>query len=439
MSIYLSSIDDFINDPEETPVPQSLISENMTSFRNSNSFTESMFGTYIIQSNVSGHPTWKPTTPDFIVTVSMQHTCKFFNSDNIFVKDVVYFQITSHFPVGKNTTCISVSRNVQDFDWIHDELKIVFKTGIVLPVIDKKNPDIRGVYERYLNRLVHHPILRNTECLNAFLWCGGENNMYNPDPTTNDKIKVVFEQSQDEWVIGKNMYQETRSLELKRLGKSAFFKRVYHPEIELPNQGKSTIISKFETHLELVDSHTSKFMECIEKTHSNLDVLANNYKSFSESLTSIAIGNSSDLDDVHGRLIREFSFCWREGCNECRKLSKSIVQVSTQFTSISDDIQNLKSNQLLNEVKELKINTQSYKNLIQLHDIAKSKSDGLVDRGVVSDRLDTIMLTTLAEVEHYHASKSRNWKYSLLDYIEGMISVHESILDSLKKAREYLI
>lgn len=177
-----------------------------------------------------------------------------------------------------DTSTITVTRRYRDFEWLHTNLKRIFPTVVVIPPLPSKvwRLDKSGIekrrqaLQRYLERLIQHPIIRGAEVLMTFLWTSAgpfEPISNNTDGGIPEKIVSVVEQ--DEWSMGKAQYEDLIERELKSNPENdkaaSFLKRVFYPGVELDDDARKRSTTGFQTHLELMNEHVGIYISASEK------------------------------------------------------------------------------------------------------------------------------------------------------------------------------
>jgi len=430
--------------------------------------SSSIFGTYLIQDGPAS-PSWKSSTPSFEIGVANPQKLKLVSSDNKISEEFISFQVTSFFKplcdsTKNETSTITVSRRFKDFEWLHLQLKRIFPTLLVLPHLPSKilRMDASGVekrrssLQRYLNRIVQHPIIRSTEVLMVFLWNSGGD--FEPvsasSPVTGIPEKIISVVERDDWEIGKAQYENLIEKEQQQDipgGDKAtnFFKRVFHPGLKMPD-AKSRNTVNFETHLELINEHCTGFVTAAEKSASSVEDLSARYAELSMMLSTLSSGCANDLDSTHHRLIREFSWCWRGGCKNCRDFSNKLCAVSKELKATSEHLTKhaIKDiTPLVESTLEFKAQLPLYQAVCEVNHTAASKYQDMIQapkgssdaaNAGAKNRVATIINSTLAEVDHYHTEKQRVWAKSMSSYVDGMLETHEEIVGALLRAKAVL-
>ncbi|KAG8805780.1 hypothetical protein FRC19_007671, partial [Serendipita sp. 401] len=230
---------------------------------------------------------------------------------------------------------ISVHRRFSHFVFLHTSLSQRLP-GIALPPLPEKqyagrfNEDFvearRGDLERYLNRIIRHPIARYAEVLTFFLSCD----------------------SDIEWRKKLSYY-----LSLPPAGPQ-FYAQVFHPAFNLDADDATDAVERFRRHLKAVD----KGVQGLRGMFSNLRTarmgLAKYQRLLSYSLlsliTSTPLASSEPLNALTedeedeeerdtsrvGLLNAEGAWCWRENCDDCLRMTKAMQKTAEALQGIAD-------------------------------------------------------------------------------------------------------
>ncbi|KAJ3479079.1 hypothetical protein NLI96_g9314 [Meripilus lineatus] len=261
---------------------------------------------------------------------------------------------------------ITVHRRFSHFVVLHTALTRRLP-GIALPPLPEKqyagrfNDDFvearRGDLERYLSRVVRHPLARYAEVLTFFLGC----------------------ESDTEW---KKQYPSF--LSMPPAG-PAFYAHVYHPAFNLDTDD--------------AEDSVDRLTKAMQKT--------------TEVLQSVA-----DIYDDHARRTQLVTHENLKGLAH----PSAIYAVNRFRTIIWTSTEDVIS-----------------KGVVDTHRSTLSRFNEATGRGVENEemaaRCETVLNTTMAEIETYHSQKIEDFQTLTKDHLDSEIEFHEQILGRLKSAR----
>ncbi|KAF9568707.1 hypothetical protein CPC08DRAFT_679040 [Agrocybe pediades] len=347
------------------------------------------------------------------------------------------------------TTRVTVQRRFSQFVMLHTALSRRLP-GIVLPPLPEKqyagrfsNDFVearRGDLERYLNKVVRHPVLRYAEVLTFFLGC------------EDDK----------EW---SRLWPQFISAPAAG---ASFYARIYHPAFNVDVEEAEDAVKSFQAHTRAVGkgvqglrSVFGRIREARVEMSKAERLLSYSFLSLitSKSTTSpSAPGTTSDEegDEGHindkqkGLMNSDGAWCWRENCVECLKLTKAVQKTCETLQTVAnlyDGHARARGTQLATHesLKLMAHPSPIYESVITTHkstlsryrEAAGSDSSGplnYVDEDMAA-RCETVLNTTMAEMDVYHQQKTEDLKTIATDHLDGEIAFYEQILTRLKAAR----
>ncbi|KAG0228244.1 hypothetical protein BGW42_002302 [Actinomortierella wolfii] len=188
---------------------------------------------------IQSGPSWQEKVPLFHVRVHDPETRR----KMVGMQEYTVFQVTSTFPQGVSVT---VERRYSQFEWLYARLLNKFG-ALILPVLPEKQyagrfseefiEKRRRALERFINRLVRHPIIRYSDIMTHFLGCSDDN----------------------EWKRAEKRF------DADKIVGTSFFQHVYHPEFNVGEDGDVDEVERFGAHCRgterlmpvLVDSATA--------------------------------------------------------------------------------------------------------------------------------------------------------------------------------------
>ncbi|KAI0066806.1 hypothetical protein BV25DRAFT_1819910 [Artomyces pyxidatus] len=349
---------------------------------------------------------------------------------------------------------ITVHRRFSHFVVLHTALTRRLP-GIALPPLPEKqyagrfNDDFvearRGDLERYLAKIVRHPVARYAEILTFFLGC----------------------ESDIEW-----KRQLPRHLGLPPAGPS-FYANVYHPDFNFDAEEAVETIDRFEAHTKSVGAGVQGLRNNFGQIRQARIEMSKAERILSYSLLSlitskplvssqngsIAIreeepeydsdeeSDSSSQDRLaekknKGYLNEEGAWCWRESCPECLRLTKALQKTSETLQSVADLYDDhARRTQLATHdaLKGVAHPSPLYAPVIDTHRNALSRyteaTHGEPADDEMASRCETVINTTMAEMETYHTQKLEDFTSIAKEHLDGEIEFYEQVLSRLRTAR----
>lgn len=390
---------------------------------------------------VEAGPTWKSKSPPFRIlvhspskrtsmlssTYTVYAVTSLFDSDDVSGNDDPLYS-----PVR-----ITVHRRFSHFVVLHTALSRRLP-GIALPPLPEKqyagrfNDDFiearRGDLERYLGRVVRHPVARYAEVLTFFLGCESDN----------------------EW---KSQYQIY--LSLPPAGPS-FYANVYHPAFNIDADDANETIDKFVTHTKAVGRGVQGLRNVYGAIRQASIEMSKAQRLLSYSLlslitskplasaptTGISEEDEEESSKAKGHINEDGAWCWREGCEECLKMTKGMQKTSEVLQTIADLYDNhARHSQLVTHesLKSVAHPSTLYADVVETHRSTLSRYKEATIRGSEDEdmaaRCETVLNTTMAEIDTYHTQKCEDFTNLTMDILDDEIAFYEQIMSRLKNAR----
>ncbi|KZT70045.1 hypothetical protein DAEQUDRAFT_690082 [Daedalea quercina L-15889] len=343
-------------------------------------------------------------------------------------------------------TSITVQRRFSHFVVLHTALTRRLP-GIALPPLPEKqyagrfNDEFvearRGDLERYINRVVRHPVARYAEVLTFFLGCD----------------------SDAEW-----KKQLPHYLTLPPKGPS-FYAQVYHPAFNVDADDATDAIDRFLNHTKAVGKgvqglrnifgtvrearvEMSKAERLLSYSLLSLITAKPLASSSSTNTTSPHINGEDDDEDEDGARQRrghvnaDGAWCWRENCEDCLRLTKTVQRTAETMMSVADlfdDHARRKQLATHEALKSVAHPATIYAPVIDTHQSTLSRyqeaiRDGQEDEEMAA-RCETVLNTTMAEMDTYHTQKVEDFQAIAKEHLDGEIALYEQILTRLRNAR----
>ncbi|KAG1753610.1 uncharacterized protein EDB91DRAFT_1044009 [Suillus paluster] len=398
---------------------------------------------------IDAGPTWQSKVPKFRVLVHSpsKRTSGLSGAYTMYSVTSLFSSTTGEYydpcipPI--SPTRITVQRRFSHFVVLHTALTRRLP-GIALPPLPEKqyagrfSSDFvearRGDLERYIGCIVRHPVARYAEVVTSFLGC----------------------ESDVEW---KRLMPQL--LAMPAAGPS-FFAHVFHPAFNVDVDDATEAIDRFSRHTLAVGKGTERLrnkfggirearleMSKAERLLSySLLSLISSTPSSSTPLTGI----NEDAEDTppqrNGLLNEEGAWCWREGCQDCLKLTKAMQKTSDALQIVADlyDDHARRTQLATHEaLKSVAHPYQSYEGIIETHQSTVSRYKDALKSGEVrclffsndemTARCETVLNITMAEMDTYHDQKVEDFCTITKDHLDGEIGFYEQVLHRLKAAR----
>ncbi|KAH9478454.1 Sorting nexin-33 [Psilocybe cubensis] len=355
---------------------------------------------------------------------------------------------------GDGKTRITVQRRFSHFVMLHTALSRRLP-GIVLPPLPEKqyagrfSHDFvearRGDLERYLSKIVRHPVVRYAEALTFFLGCDNDS----------------------EWA---RLWPQHISAPAAG---PAFYARVYHPAFNVDLEDAEEAINAFQNHARAVGKSVQGLRSVFGRIREARIEMSKAERLLSYSLLSLitskpmaassAPGTTRDEEDASGHSTTtaaaaekmkglnnsDGAWCWRENCADCLKLTKAVQKTSETLQTVANlyDGHARRTQLATHESLKLMAHPSSlYESVITTHKSTLSRyreAVGISNKSALTyanedmaGRCETVLNTTMAEMDVYHTQKVEDLKTVATDHLDGEIAFYEQILTRLRTARK---
>ncbi|TEB35082.1 hypothetical protein FA13DRAFT_1753432 [Coprinellus micaceus] len=384
---------------------------------------------------VSAGPSWKEKVPPFRVLVhspsklasllsgayTVYNITSFFHSQEA-PEDEDEERLTDEHEPDDPIANVTVQRRFSHFVVLHTALTRRLP-GIALPPLPEKqyagrfSDDFvearRGDLERYINKIVRHPVARYAEILTFFLSC----------------------ESDAEW---KRRLPE--HLSMPPAG-PAFYARVYHPAFNLDKEDIADAADLFENHTRAVGKSVQSLRSIFSKVREARIEMSKAERLLSYSLLSLITSKPLSSSSTGFRTKTE-PWCWRSNCHECLKLTKAIQKTSDTLQSVADIYNDHARRTQLATHESMKTTAHPssiYEGVITTHRATVSRyneaANGPNPDDDVANRCETVLNITMAEMDTYHTQKQEDFRKLTTEHIDGEIQAYEQILTRLYLAR----
>ncbi|KIK60406.1 hypothetical protein GYMLUDRAFT_606826 [Collybiopsis luxurians FD-317 M1] len=402
----------------------------------------------------AGHA-WKSKLPPFKVLVHSPSKRTSILSGSYTVYNVTsLFNATTVEPnrdePPSSPTRITVQRRFSQFVILHTALARRLP-GIALPPLPEKQyagrfsdefvEARRGDLERYIGRIVRHPVARYAEVVTWFLSC----------------------ESDSEW-------KRLAPLHLSKAPAGpSFYAQVFHPAFNLDLEDAEEAVERFASHTRAVGKGVQGMRSIFGGVREARLEMSKAERLLSYSLLSLITSKSlaspghiagiaeEDEDEDESKLAglkprdrykgkglmnEDGAWCWREGCQECLALTKSLQRTAETFQSVADLYDDHARRTQLATHESLKGVAHPlpiYEGVVSTHRSTLTRyreagREGHTDEDMAS-RCETVLNTTMAEMETYHSQKVEDFETLAKDHLDGEIALYEQILSRLQAAR----
>ncbi|KDQ50377.1 hypothetical protein JAAARDRAFT_211785 [Jaapia argillacea MUCL 33604] len=385
-------------------------------------------------------PSWKTKVPPFRVLVhspskrasTLSGAYTIYNVTSLF-----HATGTDDDPPPGSHVRVTVQRRFSHFVVLHTALSRRLP-GLALPPLPEKQyagrfstefvEARRGDLERYLGRIVRHPVARYAEVLTFFLGC----------------------ESETEW-----KKQVPYHLALPPAGPS-FYAHVFHPAFNLDAEDAAEAVERFDNHTKAIGKGVQSLRNIFGQVRESRIEMSKAERLLSYSLLSLitskplasapTTGISEQDDEYTGRtnglMNQEGAWCWREGCTDCLRLTKAIQRTSETLQSVADlyDVYARRTQLATHEsMKTVAHPSSLYGGVVETHRSTLSRfkiaaAEQCADEEMVA-RCETVLNTTMAEMDTYHTQKLEDFRSLATDHLDGEIAFYEQILSRLESAR----
>ncbi|KAG0369066.1 hypothetical protein BC939DRAFT_454084 [Gamsiella multidivaricata] len=368
---------------------------------------------------IQSGPTWQEKAPLFNVRVHDPETRR----KMVGMQEYTLFQVTSTFTQGVSVT---VERRYSQFEWLYERLVNKFGAIILPPLPEKQYAGRfseefierrRRALERFLNRLVRHPVLRYSDLLTHFLSCSEDS----------------------DWK------RAERKFDNDRIVGTAFFQHVYHPEFNVNEDGDIDLVERFNAHCKGTERLMPFLMDATMAYKEGISDSQFRYKRFGLALLNLI---STTKDGMENQTLNdELSWCWRENCVDCLRLTKAMqttaesmqLMANIHQTHITEGCQPwqdmIKENATPSSTFAplVDMHTGTHKKLIEI--LEKEQTMEEIDSETVKSRCDTVFNITLAEMDRVHDERIQDFQKGTKEFLDSQIAYHEKMLAHLKQAR----
>ncbi|KAI0090450.1 hypothetical protein BDY19DRAFT_940221 [Irpex rosettiformis] len=394
---------------------------------------------------VDAGPSWRPKVPSFKIMVHspskrssiLSGAYTIYSVTSIFGPDVQPPETGLNEERPGSPVRITVHRRFSHFVALHTALSRRLP-GIALPPLPEKqyagrfNDDFvearRGDLQRYLQRVVRHPVARYAEVLTFFLGC----------------------ESDSEW---KKQYP--RYLAYPPAGPS-FYAHVYHPAFNFDQEEAIETVDKFASHVQAVGQGVQSLRTTFGKVREVGVEMSKAQRLLAYTLLSLitstplneastpSIPEEEEHDGAKstGHMNSDGAWCWREGCTDCLKLTKAMQKTSDTLQTVADlyDDHARRTQLVTHEAfKSVAHPASIFSGVVETHRSTLSRytegtTPGAEDEELAA-RCETVLNTTMAEFDTYHDQKLEDFEGLTKDFLDSEIRLHEQILARLKSAR----
>ncbi|CEL60321.1 Sorting nexin-33 OS=Xenopus laevis GN=snx33 PE=2 SV=1 [Rhizoctonia solani AG-1 IB] len=386
--------------------------------------TEEEVGRHHVEANMS----WREKTPAFNVLV---HSPEKHSS---VTGAYTLYSITSIFPSpfpDAEPTRITVHRRFSHFNFLHTALSRSLP-GIALPPLPAKQyagrfqgefvEARRGDLEKWLQRIVRHPVVRYTEVVVFFLGC----------------------ESDLEWKRLLPTYLSTLP------AGPAFYASVFHPDFNLDVEDCSSAIDRFEHHVKVFDDRVGTLRGMMGGFREARNVMACANRELSLGFLGVVSegpkqenGHEKEAEEKEKYLNDEGSWCWKDGCEACMHTTSAVKKMAECMQGVANlHEDNAKRTTLAihDMVKDISHPSMMYAPLVDTHRQALSRyrdseSTELTINHETSSRCETVLHATLAEFETYHTQRAEDLTRIATEYLDEEIGLYEQVLVRLRAAR----
>ncbi|KAB5591514.1 hypothetical protein CTheo_5021 [Ceratobasidium theobromae] len=398
-------------------------------------------------------PTWRQKTPPFRVLVHSPSKCSSVTgaftlysvtsifqpegSDNPTVPPGVPFLRPELVAQSSSSTRITVHRRFSHFAFLHTALTRKLP-GIALPPLPAKQyagrfqdefvEARRGDLEKWLGRVARHPVARYSEVLTFFLGC----------------------ESDLEWKRLLPRYLNTLP------AGPAFYAHVFHPEFNLDVEECAHVVERFEKHVKAVDGRVGVLRSVMGGFREARNVMSGAQRELSMAFLGLISEGNKDKNDEHedsglnghasiDRCVNdEGAWCWHDQCEDCLQMTKGLQKMAECMQLVADLHEDSARRSMLNVhdmMKDASNPSLVYAPLVDTHKSAleryqENEEDSGKDNATeIAGRCETVLNTTMAEFDTYHAQRGEDFTQIAVEYLDSEIELYEQVLQKLKAAR----
>ncbi|ODQ53834.1 hypothetical protein SAICODRAFT_29822 [Saitoella complicata NRRL Y-17804] len=374
---------------------------------------------------IENGPRWKAQSPAFIVKVHDPR--KHVGVGGL--HSYVVYTVTSTLANDASTVVIDVERRYSQFEWLARKLAAKFPL-IIMPSLGEKriagrfNEEFletrRRALERWLGRVVRHPILRYSAVVTFFLGCENDQEFKSRVPDfDNDKL------------VGQK-----------------FFENVYHPSFNVDGEGDSETLAAFSYHARNTDRLMPSLLDSMRASRASAVESASSLRQFG--LSAIAVVTAHGAEPHERSMNLDGAWCWRQTCTECVACTKRLQSmadaliaeanlageqaVGPSMISVSEAFEEWRS-----PARDSASLLATHASTLQRHTDVTSGSVGENDHEEeeeqVKARCDTVFNVILSEIDRMHTERQQDFSRLALEVLNGRIEYHERALEILKAAK----
>ncbi|KAG4304895.1 hypothetical protein PORY_001570 [Pneumocystis oryctolagi] len=394
---------------------------------NSSEYVENSQRKYISEADthyVDDGPKWKSKVESFDVYV---HDPQKVFCD--YSKDYVTYKITSCFSTNRNSEDVikvTVERRYSQFEWLHHRLLKKYSL-LVWPSFPEKQ--IMGKFdnrflekrrmslERYIRRVVKHPVARYSDLLNTFLTC--EDSL---------KFSEKMKEHDNDLIVGQR-----------------FFENVYYPDFNV-DKGDAPILSAFSYFINSLDCFVPSIISSFKDLRYSMIIGADKLKLFGTNIHKL-ISVDEPFSTDNNSSGRKNVWCHKDECLECKKLTNMLRMTADALISCSNvrKLWAVKHSEeivaRLNEWKHpakdtaflYKIYLTTLKRYLYVDEIDPFHDNESFEE--LRQRCDTIFNIIMAEINRIHEEKIESFRSIVMELLNQEILVQKEKLAILENVR----
>ncbi|KAF7318958.1 SH3 and PX-domain-containing 3 [Mycena chlorophos] len=365
---------------------------------------------------------WKTKLPPFRVLVHSpsKRTSTLSGSFTIYsVTSLFHAPSTDEADPPGSPTRITVHRRFSHFVILHTALTRRLP-GIALPPLPEKqyagrfSEDFvearRGDLERYISRIVRHPVARYAEVVTFFLGC----------------------ESDTEW---KRLVPQ--HLAMPAAGPS-FYARVFHPDFNVDADEAGEAVERFDTHTRAVGKGVQGLRNIFGRVREARIEMSKAERLLSYSLLSLITSQPLASAPVTGASLEEEEYNAKGQGLAQRGRGVKTSEALQSVADLYDD--HARRTQLATHeaLKGVAHPSSLYEGVINTHRSTLSRYSQATNNNTdeeMAARCETVLNTTMAEMETYHTQKLEDFSALATEHLDGEIAFYEQALVRLRAAR----
>ncbi|KAJ3561821.1 hypothetical protein NP233_g9963 [Leucocoprinus birnbaumii] len=315
--------------------------------------------------------------------------------------------------------------------------------------------------ERYLNTLVRHSIIRYTEILTFFPSCDNDTTFHNLLP----RYKALSAVGPG---FDSKVYHPAFNLDVDDAKEAGEGFSAHVKSIKRSVQGLRGVFGKArEARVEMAKLERGlgyAILGMITAPHSEDHGEANGFTSDDEDAMGASKGKGKESEQIRGVVNSSGAWCWREDCKggeidslyltlntqivECLHLTRGLQKLSDTLQSVADLYDDHARRTQLATHESLKTMAHPdtiYAPILDTHNATLSRyqsalSDSSNDptKAELASRCETVLNTTMSEMDTYHTQKVEDFHKFGVEHLDGEIQLYEQILTRLRAARSTL-